>query len=234
MTEEAVRLSKRVAAMLPCSRSDAERYIEGGWVRVDGTVVDEPQARVAPHQAVTLDSSASLLSFAPLTLLVHQPANAPAVALEPANRWAEDAQGPRVARSQLRQLEPLMALPPRAGGLAVFSQDKRVLRKLTEDAALIEEELLVDVIGEIAEGGLARLARGLLRGGRPMPPLKASWQSERRLRLATKGLDPAHVPWMCEQVGLQVVQLRRIRLGRVPLAGLPAGQWRALLPHERF
>ncbi len=61
-----------------------------------------------------------------------------------------------------------------------------------------------------------------------------SWQSERRLRFALKGIDPSLLPWMCEQVGLAVVAIRRIRIGRLPLAGLPAGQWRSLLPHERF
>ncbi len=39
---EPVRLAKRVAALVPCSRSEAEQYIEGGWVRVDGQVVEEP------------------------------------------------------------------------------------------------------------------------------------------------------------------------------------------------
>ena len=33
---EPVRLAKHVAALVPCSRREAEQYIEGGWVRVDG------------------------------------------------------------------------------------------------------------------------------------------------------------------------------------------------------
>ena len=36
------------------------------------------------------------------------------------------------------------------------------------------------------------------------------------------------------KVGVQVVAMKRIRVGRVPLAGLPVGQWRYLLPYERF
>ena len=39
---------------------------------------------------------------------------------------------------------------------------------------------------------------------------------------------------MCEQVGLRVVALKRIRIGRLPMAGLPPGQWRYLQPGERF
>ncbi|MGQ3152632.1 S4 domain-containing protein, partial [Brevundimonas mediterranea] len=48
---EPQRLAKRLAAQLPCSRRDAEHYIAGGWVRVDGTVVEEPMARVRDEQA---------------------------------------------------------------------------------------------------------------------------------------------------------------------------------------
>ncbi len=75
---------------------------------------------------------------------------------------------------------------------------------------------------------------GLVWRGQPLPPIKVSWQSEHRLRFALKGIDPDMVPWMCEQVGLQAVAGRRLRVGRVPLAGLPPGQWRCLVPHERF
>jgi 23S rRNA pseudouridine2604 synthase len=54
------------------------------------------------------------------------------------------------------------------------------------------------------------------------------------LRFALKGISPGLVPWMCEQVGLRVVAPPRIRLGRLPMAGLPLGQWRYLRPGERF
>jgi 23S rRNA pseudouridine2604 synthase len=61
-----------------------------------------------------------------------------------------------------------------------------------------------------------------------------SWQSETRLRFAGKGIAPESLPWMCAQVGLELTVLRRLRIGRVALAGLPAGQWRYLPPGERF
>ena len=64
MTDEGERLAKRVAALVPCSRREAEQYIAGGWVRVDGQVVEEPQFRVL-GQRVTLDAGASLLGATP-------------------------------------------------------------------------------------------------------------------------------------------------------------------------
>ena len=69
---EPVRLAKHLAQMLNCSRREAEQYIEGGWVRVDGVVVEEPQHRVL-DQKVELDPDASLLALTPVTLLLNKP-----------------------------------------------------------------------------------------------------------------------------------------------------------------
>jgi 23S rRNA pseudouridine2604 synthase len=234
---EPVRLAKRVAALVPCSRREAEQYIEGGWVRVDGVVIEEPQFRVADER-VELDRGASAAALEPVTLLLHKPTgmsyDEAQRLLAPANRAQDDPSGIRTVKRHFAQLTPLLALPAQASGLAVFSQDRRVLRKLTEDALSIEQELVAEVAGQAAADGLARLCHGLEFEGRPLPPVKVSWQNETRLRFALKGIAPALVPWMCEQVGLRVVGLKRIRLGRVPMAGLAPGRWRYLRPVERF
>jgi 23S rRNA pseudouridine2604 synthase len=39
---------------------------------------------------------------------------------------------------------------------------------------------------------------------------------------------------MCELVGLKVIGLKRVRIGRVALADLPLGQWRYLRDDEAF
>jgi 23S rRNA pseudouridine2604 synthase len=235
---EPVRLSKRVAAMVPCSRREAEQYIEGGWVRVDGVIVEEPQARVSDAQRVEIDAGANTAVLEPVTLLLHKPAgiayyDAPRL-LVPANRSSEDRSGIRSVKRHFAQLAPLMMLPSPASGLAVYSQDRRIVRKLTEDALHLEQELVAEVAGDIAPNGLERLCHGLVFEGRALPPAKVSWQSERRLRFAMKGIAPELVEWMCAQVALRLTGLKRIRLGRLPMAGLAPSQWRYLLPGERF
>jgi 23S rRNA pseudouridine2604 synthase len=234
---EPERLAKRVAALVPCSRREAELYIEGGWVRVDGKVIDEPQFRV-DNQRIEIDPSASAEALEPVTLLLHKPAGMNEFqalqSLGVATRFGGDASGIRPVRKHFKDLRQLLALPDPASGLAVFSQDGRIIRKLVEDAATTEQELIAQVAGTIAENGLAKLCRGLVFDGHPLPPAKVSWQNEERLRFAMKGIRPDVVEWMCAQAGLRLVALRRIRIGRVPMAGLPEGQWRYLLPHERF
>jgi len=78
------------------------------------------------------------------------------------------------------------------------------------------------------------LNRGIAYKGRTPPAIKVSWQNETRLRVALKGARPGEIAHLCEAVGLQVLSMKRIRLGRVPLGKLPAGQWRYLRGDERF
>ena len=251
-----IRLAKRVAEQLNCSRSTAEQFIEGGFVSVDGHVEEAPGARVRPDQAVAVAPDASLLALTPVTLLLHKPAGfeaglglpagpaahasrsqgaTPATTLlSAASHLAEDASGIRVLQRHFKQLECFTPLPTQASGLVVYTQDKRIARKLAEDIESLEQECIVEVKGDIAPNGLQRLCHGLSFNGRPLPPIKVSWQSETKLRFALKGIRPGQIPSMCEAVGLTVVGIKRIRIGRVPLAKVPERQWRYLQPWERF
>jgi 23S rRNA pseudouridine2604 synthase len=238
---DSIRLAKRVADLRGCSRREAELVIAGGWVRVDGVVVEEPQFRVA-DQRVEIDPHADLTQTQAVTLLLHKPpghdtlgGDKPALQLlGPATLWAEDASGMRPLKRHFAQLTLCVPLETSASGLVVFTQDWRVARKLTEDAATLEHEVIVEVAGDLPPDGLRRLNRGIPFNGRTPPALKVSWQSESRLRVALKGARPGQIAHLCEAVGLQVLSMKRIRLGRVPLGKLPEGQWRYLREDERF
>jgi 23S rRNA pseudouridine2604 synthase len=245
---EPVRLAKRLAELHGCSRSEAEQYIAGGFVRVDGVVVEEPQFRVDRH-TIELSPDATLLSLGPVTFLLHKPAGheaglgalpgAPSALslLVPGNLSAGDRSGIRPLKKHLAGLTLVAPLAPKASGLVVFTQDFKIARKLTEDAALMEHEVTVEVSGDIVPDGLARLNRadhGFTFNGMPLGACKVSWQSEKRLRFALKGERPGQIAYLCERVGLTIEGMKRIRIGRVSLSGLQPGQWRFLQAHEKF
>lgn len=234
---EPVRLAKRLAALLGCSRREAEQYIEGGWVRVDGTVVEAPQFRVL-DQKIELDPQASLAPVEPISILLHKPAGQDvATALQgigPATQAADDVSGIRILERHFAKLTPTAPLDTNASGLLVFTQDWRIARKLLDDAAKVEHEYVVEVSGELAPDGLKLLNHGLRLNGQTLAPAKVSWQNETRLRFALKDVRPNQIVQMCERVGLSVIAMKRIRIGRVPMARLQPGQWRYLMAHERF
>ena len=240
MTEPS-RLSKRVAELARCSRADADRYIEGGWVSVDGRVIEAPQHPVS-DECVEIDPAAVLQEPEPATVLLHKPdgvdainGGRPAAALvTPDARWADDPSGIRLLQNHFVRLTPLTPLDREAGGLIVLSQNGRVWRRLTEDADQIEQEYIVEVSGQLAPYGLRRLNHGLSYRGRELLPCKVSWQNEFRLRFAIRAVQPGQISDMCAQVGLQVAAIRRLRVGRISLGKLPVGEWRYLPVGEKF
>lgn len=251
--DKGIRLSKRLAAQLGCSRAEAELYIEGGAVQVDGILVQTPATRVREDQSVTVREGAKPNDAPPVTLLLHKPAGytvrIPQGArghtrgkvgnaydlLVPENLAEVNTPAPMlVLQKHFKQLECLLPIPVPASGLMVFTQDHRVIRKLREEALYLEQEIIVEVKGQIDEDGLERLCDGTAIDGKRLPKIHVSWQNETRLRFALKGIFPEEIAEMCECVGLEVVGMRRQRIGRISLAKLPEGQWRYAMPWERF
>lgn len=238
-------------ALQNCSRSEAEGFIEGGWVSVDGRVVEEPMFRVGGQQVV-VDPHASLLEAAAVTLLLNKPPDWDAMAVACARgaqsllradtHWSvapgHNSPKDRILKRHFTGLSACVPLESAAGGLVVFTQDWRVARKLTEDAALVEHELMVEVAGAVSPEALNRINQASKRDAAALPPVKASVSStsdtSTRLRFAVKGSHPGLIAWLCERAGLQIQSMKRIRIGRVGLGQVPVGQWRYLQPHERF
>lgn len=255
---EPVRLAKRLAETVPCSRREAELFIEGGWVKVDGVVVLEPQFRIS-HQKIELHPDAKLIPLEPVTILFHQISGIdnrmvvkvevkaikaieaieaieaiapPQITVD--NHASDDPSGIRPMKRHFSKLTPILPLETNASGLLVFTQDWRVVRKLVDDAATVEQEYIVEVDGVPGAHGLKQLNHGISFHSRALPPAKVSWQNETHLRFALKRVQPGQIAHMCQSVGLQVRSMKRIRIGKVSMAKLPPGQWRYLPANDRF
>ncbi len=242
---ESVRLAKRLAEQLSCSRSQAERYIEGGWVRVNGVIQESPQHRVTDER-IELDKNATLLDSVPMTILLNKPPGytwdeskqSAVQMLAASNRSKTDSSGVRLLQRHLKAQACMTPLERGASGLLVYSQDFRIQRKLVDDANTTENEMIVDVRGEVSEEQLHQLNRPLMRRDRLIIHAKVALSKANDhitgLRFAAKGAEPGRIAQLCEHHGLQITAMKRIRVGRVPLADLPLGQWRFLQSHERF
>lgn len=242
--DNSVRLAKRLAEQLQCSRAEAELYIEHGSVKVDGVTVEALGTRVRPEQEVTVASGAKAEAVPPVTILLHKPAGYSVHAggkqsalelLLPSNWNQGDTPAPiRMLQKHFQNLECLQPIPVPASGLTIFTQDRRFVRKLEEEALYIEQEVIAHVQGKLGEDGLKRLCDGTSIPGKRLPRIKVSWQSDNRLRFALKGIFPEEIDAMCRGVGLKLIGLKRLRIGRMSMAKLEEGQWRYAMPWERF
>ena len=243
---EKVRLAKRLAEQENCSRREAELHIEAGHVQVDGKIVTVPETRVTPEQEVTLRSGAKPEALPPVTLLMNKPSgytqgmaygrvrSAHSLLNESTKAEIDTPMPLLVLPQHFKNLESFLPIPLPASGLIVYTQDKRIARKLSEDGMWLEQEIIVGVEGQIDEDGMDLMRAGLPMGKRTLPPCRVSWQNEGNLRFALKGIAPEEIDAMCAEVGLTVTSMRRLRIGRVSLGKVPEGQWRYLMPWERF
>ena len=227
-----------------CSRREADAYIERGWVRVDGVVVKLGD-KAWPDQAITLDRQARRRQVSRITILLNKPVGYVSAQAEKGYRSAVSLITPRsqyhagVSRthfdpSHLRGLAPAGRLDIDSQGLLVLTQDGRIARQLIGDDSAVEKEYLVRVQGRIAGNGLGLLNHGLSLDGHVLLPAEVSWQNDDQLRFVLHEGRTRQIRRMCEQVGLKVVGLKRVRMGRVVLGDLPSGQWRYLKEGERF
>jgi 23S rRNA pseudouridine2604 synthase len=243
-----VRVAKLITERGIASRREADEWIAAGWVRCEGRVAVLGQ-RVAPDAAIEIDPRARRAQARRVTVLLNKPLGyvsgqaedgyEPAsVLVTPANRWGEDPSRVPLHAGQLRGLAPAGRLDIDSTGLLVLTQDGRIAKLLIGEHTRVEKEYLVRVraAGErpLAETDLGLLRHGLELDGQALKPAQVSWANEDQLRFVLREGRKRQIRRMCELVGLQVVALKRVRIGSVVLGALPPGQWRLLGEHERF
>ncbi|WP_175852565.1 pseudouridine synthase [Burkholderia cepacia] len=249
-----MRLSKRMSELGMCSRREADEWIEKGWVLVDGERIDTLGTKVRADQKIEIDERASAAQAAQVTILLHKPVGyvsgqaedgyePAAVLITRANRWSGDHSPVRFSPQHLHALAPAGRLDIDSTGLLVLTQNGVIAKQLIGEQSDIDKEYLVrvrfgerliDIDQHFPAESLAKLRHGLELDGVALKPAMVSWQNGEQLRFVLREGKKRQIRRMCELVGLDVIGLKRVRMGRVTLGALPQGQWRYLSADETF
>ena len=244
--QEKVRVSKLLSELGLCSRREADAYIEQGLVTVDGEVVNELGVRAFRHQKIELQSSAQKQQASRVTVILNKPVGyishfddeqeyQPAASLiTPDHYFPSPLDKGRSPKFNTRGLAPAGRLDIDSTGMLVLTQDGRIAKLLIGENSPIEKEYLVRVEGKLSFADLDLLKHGLSLDGVALKPAQVSWQNEDQLRFVLREGRKRQIRRMCEMVGLKVLGLKRVRMGRISLGSLPPGQWRFLRPEEQF
>lgn len=236
-----VRLNKRLAELGYCSRREADEWIARGLVLVNGVVVTQLGTQVGPSDDVTVAGQALKEKSEELTIMLNKPVGY--VSSQPEKGYKEAKElilgvnqwnGKKVSPSDLHGFSPVGRLDIESKGLMIFTQDGRVAKQIIGPESEMEKEYLVRVEGEINRGKINKLCFGLSLDGEKLKPAKVFEMEEGLLNfILTQGKN-RQIRRMCELMELNVVGLKRVRIGNVRLGPLPEGLWRPLLPTEKF
>ncbi|AGH95558.1 pseudouridine synthase [Pseudobdellovibrio exovorus] len=243
-----LRLSKLMSERGLCSRREADEYIAKGLVRVNGEIVKELGTKVTPDVRISLEAEALKKQKKLVTIIVNKPigyvSGQPEPGYEPAIRLINDrnqfGQQKRILqRGDLQGLAVIGRLDIDSQGLLLFSQDGRLAKKIIGENSEIEKEYIVRVHylgpeGRLPDSKLKLLNHGLSIEGQALLPAKVEWINEDQLRFILKEGKKRQIRKMCEQVGLQVKGLKRVRIGKLALGKLPEGRWRFIEEDEEI
>lgn len=240
-----LRLSKLMSERGICSRREADRFIERGWVKVNGVVVNELGTKVDKNVDIRLTEKALTQQGQQVTVLINKPIGIvsgqaekgyrPAIHLVTlANFEGEGRIDQGWLRASTKSLAPAGRLDIDSTGLLVLTQNGKIAKQLIGENSNIEKEYLVRVEGQVTNEVLTKLCHGLKLDGRALKPAKVTQLNKDQLKFILKEGRKRQIRRMCEMVGLKVTGLKRVRIGKVRLGKLPPGRWRYLGENERF
>ncbi|KAH9156270.1 hypothetical protein AeRB84_001809 [Aphanomyces euteiches] len=255
-----IRLSKLMSMKGICSRREADNYIQNGGVRVNGRLVTELGTKVDPSARIELSRDAKEHLTSKITVLLNKPLNwvssqpedghEPAIKLlVPDNACKElNVHIPKGLDPKVTRFGPLVLpkmavcgrLDVNSTGLLIFTQDGTLAKHILDPNGNIEKEYLVRVnlvLDESTRATQSMIQR--LRDGIYIDKVLFSAKSvdvinENQMRIVLTEGKHRQIRRMCEQVGLKVVALKRVRIGNIKLRNLPVGQWRYLQPFDKL
>ena len=239
------RLQRVLAEGGVASRRKCEALIEGGKVKVNGTVVDFLPAWVDPIQdRIAVEGHRLNLHEPTVVVMYYKPRDVVCTTADPeGRRCVTDI----VEHPSGVHILPVGRLDMESQGLLLLTNDRKLLQQLTHPSHGVPKVYEVTVRGQMEPETLAKLRKGVYlsdvhsrhdtrkrakRAQMKSVEIIHASRDRTRLRLVLDEGRNRQVRRMFSHVGHPVKRLLRVEVGPLRLKGLRPGQWRDLLPTE--
>lgn len=221
--ETGERIAKRLARAGLCSRRDAERWVEGGRVSVNGQVLASPAFVVRPGDLVVVDGK-PLPEPEPARLWrYHKPAGLVTTARDEKGRTTVFDRLP----PDLPRVVSVGRLDLTTEGLLLLTNDGELARYLELPTTGWTRRYRVRVHGTVDEPRLAALMKGPTIDGVKYGPIEATLDrvtgSNAWLSVSLKEGKNREIRKVMEAMDLQVTRLIRVAYGPFQLGKLEEG-----------
>lgn len=219
-----------MAARGVASRRACEKLIADGRVCVNGRAASLGDSADPARDRILLDGRPLPEQDAPVTLMLYKPSGYVTT--------LHDELGRKTAAQLVDcgcRVYPVGRLDCASEGLLLFTNDGALADRLMHPRGCIEKTYEVTVSGADARTA-ALLERPIVLDGRPInpPTVRLLRQSERKMTYEitiSEGRN-RQIRRMCEEAGVRVLRLCRVREGNLTLGDLGVGKWRYLTAEE--
>lgn len=225
MEDKTTRINKYISESGFASRREADRLIEAGRVRINGTPA-EKGSQVRPGDTVTVDDGIVTPKTKNVYLAFHKPRGI---------ETTTDESVPGNVISYINYPErifPIGRLDKDSTGLLLFTDDGDIVNQILRSVNNHEKEYLVTVNKTITEEFIQGMRSGVPILDTVTKECEVEKLSTRQFRIIlTQGLN-RQIRRMCEYFDYRVISLKRIRIMNIRLGEQKEGTIRHLSPLE--
>lgn len=230
-TEPTVRINRYLALKKYCSRRQADRFIESGFVQINGKrahlgdrVGEKDEVTVARGVLERKEDHLYLACYKPLGVVSHNPKSKEEDlhrALAFPLKWEK------------KGLAPLGRLDKNSEGLMILSDDGRIVHSLLHPQSDHTKEYLVEVDKKILPGHLRQMEKGVNIEGYLTKPAETEKTARSTFQIILREGKKHQIRRMCAALGYQVQSLKRVRIKNITLQKLQPGEYREIVGAER-
>lgn len=222
---DGIRLNKYLADAALCSRRQADKLIEAGEIKVDGTVADLGtrvyEGSVVMYKGKIVKAKDNLVIYA---------YNKPVGLVCTSKEADKDSIFGKVEFPE--RVNYVGRLDKDSSGLLLLTNDGELANAIQKARNNHEKEYLVRVNKDIDDAFIEKMSKGVPILDTVTKKCKVEKTGTRTFRIIlTQGLN-RQIRRMCDYCGYRVVNLKRVRVMNVKLGDLRPGAYRALTASE--
>jgi 23S rRNA pseudouridine2605 synthase len=231
-----VSIARGLSKLGVCSRSEGERLVEAGRVRVNGTVVRDTSVRVVPERdAIEIDGK-RVGRAERVYVALNKPRGLVTTRDDPKGRGTiYDC----LAGASLPFVAPVGRLDKASEGLLLLTNDSRWSAHLLDPASHVDKIYHAQLRGLVDDSLIARVAAGVvepetgeLLAVKRVSLLRTGSRSSAWLEITLDEGKNRHIRRLFAALGIEVLRLVRVAIGPLTLGPLPKGEWRRLTDDE--
>ena len=224
---KAVRLDKFLADAGKGTRSEVKKFIQKGLVQVNGRTVKKPEKKITEEDRVELLGNP--VSMAPefVYYLLHKPAGYVSATEDRYDRTVME-----LIPEARKGMFPVGRLDKDSEGLLLMTNNGDIINRMMRAANKHEKEYKVTVDKPVTDEFLKEMAGGVPILDTVTRPCQVEKLGKYKFKIIlTQGLN-RQIRRMCEALGYEVKELRRVRIMNIELGNLKPGEYRKVTDQE--
>lgn len=222
------RLSKVLAAKGVASRRACEEMIFAGRVEVNGEVTLIPQTMVDENDSLTVDGQNVGKTEKKVYYILNKPVGYYCSPV-PKERYKYVLD---LFQEVTERLFTVGRLDRDTSGLIIVTNDGHFANRVIHPSSNIQKEYVVKTTSDITAEHLKQISDGIYIEGSLVVPVKVQKVRKGTLKVVVTDGKKREVRLLVSSAGIDVLELKRTRIGGLHLGSLKEGEWRPMKNNE--